>query len=86
MMHLPILQLLLELIPSILQPLTSSLNVIYRDTNVSEAFAWVLIAIVGLVGGVVFGAVVVSEFDDALAISPMVTMRSGFWGVVGEEV
>ena len=46
----------------------------------------VCVAISDFVVGVVFGAVVVSKLDDALAIGPMVAVRNGLGAVVCEEV
>lgn len=82
--HLSILQFLLEFISSIFQPLTRSLDVIDTNTDVSEALSWILVAVVWLVGSIVLSAIVVSELNDALAISPVVPRRCGFGRIVCE--
>jgi hypothetical protein len=51
-----------------------------------EALVRLSVAIADLVVRVVFGAVVVCELDNALAIGPMFAVRGGFRAIVCEEV
>lgn len=85
-MHPPILQPLLKLIPSILQPLTRRLNIIHTDTYMSKALAMVLIPITTLIVGIVLRTVVVRKLDDAFAVGPVIRVGDGFGTVVGHEV
>lgn len=86
MPHPPICKLLLELVARIFQALASSLQVIYRDAQVAEAFVGLRVAIGDFVVRIVFGAVIVCELDDAFSISPVVAVRNGFGTVICEEV
>lgn len=52
----------------------------------SKTFPMILVAIATLIVGVVLGAVVVRELDDAFAVGPVVRMTDGFGGIVGHEV
>jgi len=85
-LHPPISKLLLELVASIFKALTSCLKVVNRDTKVAEALVRLCVAICDLVVRVVFGAVVVCELHDTLAICPMVAVRNRLWAIVCEEV
>lgn len=71
-MHPAVLQLLLKLISRVLQSLTRSLDVVHRDADMPETFSGLLVAIVWLVGSIILRAIVVSELNDALAISPVI--------------
>lgn len=52
----------------------------------AEAFSGVGIPVVGGVVRIVFGAVVVGEFEDALTIRPVGFVRESIGRVIGEEV
>lgn len=71
-MHPAVLQLLLKLISRVLQSLTRSLDVVHRDADMPETFSGLLVAIVWLVGSIILRAIIVSELNDALAISPVI--------------
>jgi len=71
-MHPAVLQLLLKLISRVLQSLTRSLDVVHRDADMPETFSGLLVAIVWLVGSIILRAIVVSELNNALAISPVI--------------
>lgn len=71
-MHPAVLQLLLKLISCVLQSLTRSLDVVDGDADMPETFSGLLVAIVRLVGSIILRAIVVSELNDALAISPVI--------------
>lgn len=76
-MHPAVLQLLLKLISCVLQSLTRSLDVVHRDADMPETFSGLLVAIVWLVGSIILRAIVVSELNDALAISPVIARGYG---------
>jgi hypothetical protein len=84
--HAPVCQLLLELVAGLLQPLACRLEIIYRYTEMAETFVRFRVAIADLVIWIVFGAVVVCELDDALAVGPMAAVRDGLRAIVCEEV
>lgn len=86
MVHAAIGEFLLELVAGVLDALAGGLDVIDGDADVSEATAGVGVAVGYGVIGVVFGAVVVGEFDDALAVGPVGLVGEGVGGVVGEEI
>ena len=86
MPHSPIRQLLLEFVAGIFDALACGLDVIDGDADVAETAAGVGVAVGGLVIRVVFGAVIVGELEDALAVVPGGFGGNGGGGVVGEEV
>lgn len=76
-MHPAVLQLLLKLISRVLQSLARSLDVVHRDADMPETFSGLLVAIVWLVGSIILRAIVVSELNNALAISPVIARGYG---------
>lgn len=86
MPHSTVGELLLELVAGVFDALARGLDVIDGDAEVAETAAGVRISAGGFIVGVVFGAVVVGEFEDALAVVPGGFGRNGGGGVVGEEV
>lgn len=84
--HASVRKLLLELVASIFKALASGLEIIYRNTQVTKALVWLRVAIGDLVIWVILGAIIVRQLDDALPISPVVSMRHCFWAVVRKEV
>lgn len=85
-MHSSVLQLLLELVPSVLQSLASCLDIVDGDTDVTKALSRVLVAVVRFVRVVILRAVVVRQLDDTLSVRPVIAVRGGFWRVIGQEV
>ena len=63
-------QLLLKFVARVLDTLASSLNVVYRDTNVTET-SRIFVAIVDGEVRVVFCSVVVCEFQNAFSVGPV---------------
>ena len=86
MSHSTIGQFLLEFVARVFDPLASSLDSVYADANVAEAFAWFGVAVGDFKVVVFFGAVVVGEFQDALTRGPVLAAGEAFEGVVREEV
>lgn len=84
--HAPICQLLLEFVASVLDTLARSLNVINADASVAEATVGLFVPIVDGVVGVILGAVVVRQLDDALAIGEVVSMGQSLGAVIGHEI
>lgn len=76
-MHPAVLQLLLKLISCVLQSLARSLDVVHRDADMPETFSRLLVAIVWLVGSIILRAIIVSELNNALAISPVIARGYG---------
>ena len=70
----------------VFEALACGLDVIDADTNMTEAFSRVGIAVVDAERGVVLGAVVMCQFEDAFAIRPVVLGGGGVGAVVSEEV
>lgn len=56
------------------------------DTSVAKATMRLSVAGVDLILGVVFGAVVMGQLDDAFSVEDAVAVGQSFGGVVGEEV
>jgi hypothetical protein len=86
MAHASIGELLLELVTRILEPRAGSLYVIYRHAEMPEALVRFRVAVGNLVVWIVFGAVVVSELDNALAVGPVIAVGHCLGAVVCEEV
>jgi hypothetical protein len=86
MAHAPVRQLLLELIPGVFNALARGLQVVDADARVAKAAVRLDVAVVDLVLGVVLGAVVVSQLDEALAVPHVVAAGRGLGRVVAEEV
>ena len=86
MAHAPIRQLLLKLVPGLFNALARGLQVVDADARVAEAAVRLDVAVVDLVLGVVLGAVVVRQLDEALAVPHVVAARRGLGRVVAEEV
>lgn len=84
--HPAIGQLLLEWIPSVLDTLAGSLDVIDTDTGVTKPTMRVLVSIIDLVLGVVLSAIVVSELDETFSVKGRVSLRNGPSGVITQEV
>lgn len=84
--HAPIRQLLLEPIAGVLNALARRLDVVDADAGVAETAVRVAVAVVDLVVRVVLGAVVVRQFDEALAVPELVAVRGRLRRVVAEEV
>lgn len=85
-LHTPVGKLFLELVSGILDALASGLEVVDGDASVAESSVGVLVSIVDSVGRIIFSAVVVSEFDDALAVNARIPKRNSTLVVVGQEV
>lgn len=79
-------ELLLEWIPGVLNSLARSLDVVHSDSQVSKTTVGFCVAIVDAVIGVVFGTVVVGEFENSIAVRPMAVTLEGRGPIVGEEV
>lgn len=86
MAHAPVGQLLLELVAGVLDALAGGLDVVDADARVAEAAVGLGVAVVDLVLGVVLGAVVVRQLDEALAVPHVAAARRGLGRVVAEEV
>jgi hypothetical protein len=86
MPHAAIGEFLLEAIACVLDALARGLDVVDADARVAEAAVRLDIAVVDLVVGIIFGAVVVGEFDEALTVEDAVPAGDGFGRVVAEEV
>lgn len=86
MLHPSIGQPFLEFVSGIFEPLASCLNVIYADTDVTETFARVGVAIGYLEVWVVLRSVIMREFQDTLPIGPVSVWRGTLSIVVREEV
>lgn len=84
--HATIGKLFLELVSCIFDPLASSLNVIYTYAHMSEALVRISVAICDFVVGIILGAVVVSELDNAFTVSPMFAMGRAVGAIKGQEV
>lgn len=84
--HATLGQLLLEGVACILDALAGGLNVVHRDSDVAEAPVGLGVAVDHAVVGVVLGAVVMSELQDGIAISPVAVTLKGVRAIVGEEV
>jgi len=84
--HPAVGQLLPELVAGVLDALARGLDVVHADARVAEAAMRFVVAVVGLVGGIVLGAVVVREFDHALAIGDAAALGHGARSVVCQEV
>lgn len=85
-LHASIGELLLELVPSILDALAGGLEVVDGDASVTESSVRILVSIVDGVVGVTLSAIVVSEFNDALTVNGRVSKRDCTLVVVGHEV
>ena len=70
----------------VFEALACGLDVIDADTDMAEAFSRVGIAVVDAERRVVFGAIVVCEFEDTFTIGPVVLRGGGVGAVVSEEV
>ena len=68
-----------------MEALAGGLDVVDADADVAEALR-LAVAVVGFVVGVVLGAVVVGQLDNAFAIRPVVAVGDGARTVVSEEV
>lgn len=85
-LHTPISQLLLEDVASIFNTLACGMDVVDGDAGVAKTAMGLLIAVVGLVVGIVLGAVVVSQLDDALTVKHLVAVGAGTRPIVSQEV
>lgn len=84
--HAAVLKPLLEPVAGVGDALASGLDVVDGDADVAEAAAGIAVAVGDGVGRVGLGAVVVGEFEDALAVGPVGARGGGAGGVIGEEV
>lgn len=84
--HAAVGELLLELVPGVLDALARGLDVVDADAGVAEAAVRLRVAVVGLEVGVILGAVVVRQLDDALAVDKRVSVRDGLRAVVRHKV
>lgn len=84
--HATIGKLLLELVSCIFNPLTGSLNVVYTYAHMAKTLVRISVAICDFVVGIILGAVVVSELDDALTVGPMFTMGCAVGTIKGQKV
>ena len=84
--HATIGKFLLEFVSGILKALAARLEVIHGDAEVAKASARIRVAISNLEVGVVLGAVIVRELEDALSIRDMRIGRCTLWTIVGHEV
>lgn len=85
-LHATVAQLLLELVPGVLDALAGRLQVVDTDAGVAEPAVRLRVTVDDLVVGVVLGAVVVGELDDALAVHKRVAVGGGLGAVVSEKV
>jgi hypothetical protein len=85
-LHASVSKLLLELVSGILDALASGLEVVDGDASVAESSVGVLISIVDSVGRIILGAVVVSEFNDALTVNGRISKGDSALAVVAQEV
>lgn len=82
-LHTAVGQLLLEFVTSIFETLAGSLDIIDRNTDMTETLVWFGIAI----GVSLFGRlVIVSQFNYSLTIRPRRLVRDCAWTVIGEKV
>ena len=84
--HATISQFLLEFVAGVFDPLAGSLDGVYADANVAEAFAWLGVAVGDFETVVFLRAVVVSQFQDSLASGPVLAAGEALGGVVGKKV
>jgi len=84
--HSTICQLLLELVTGILDPLTSSLNVVYTDASMSKTPVWLRVTGGNFVFGIIFGSVVVGQFDETLTVAPVIAMGNSLRGIIAHKV
>ena len=84
--HTALCELLLEGIAGILKSLASGLNVIHRDSNVTKSAVRLGVTVDNAVVGIILGAMVMSEFQDTVAISEMAFTLERLGSVVGKEV
>ena len=84
--HPAVCKLLLEFVACGFDAGAGGLDVVDGDANVAEATVRRGVAVVDCVVGVVFGAVVVGQFEDALAVGPGGGFRDGEGGGVRHEV
>lgn len=73
--HAPVGQFLLKLVSSVFDALTSGLNIVHTDTNMTKAFVGVFIAVVDGVRIVRLGAIVVGQFENTLTVAPVCACR-----------
>lgn len=85
-LHAAIGKLLLEGIAGILEPLACSLNVVHRNSKVSKSPVRFSVSVDDAVVRVVLGTVVVGEFQNAVAISPVTITLEGSRSIVGKEI
>ena len=69
-MHSSIAQFLLKLVASIFDTLTRSLNMVHADADMTEPFSRLRIAIGHLKIVVLFGPMIVGQFQHSLTIGP----------------
>src|SRR6201994_644504 len=86
MFHSSVCELLLEWVPSVLNTLARCLDVVYRNADMTKPTMRFCVSVYHFVVGIVFRAVVVSEFDNALSIGPVISMRQRLWRVVGQKI
>ena len=86
MPHSAVCQLLLELVASILNAPTGSLDVVYTDAGMAEATVGLLVAIVDGELRVVLCAVVVCKLNQALTIKDGIPVGKSLGPVVAQEV
>jgi hypothetical protein len=85
-LHAALGELLLERVPSVLEPLACDFDVINGDGDVAEAAVRFLVAVGDGVIGIALRAVVVGEFEDAVAVCPVAVALEGLGARVCEEV
>lgn len=85
-LHASVRELLLEPVPRVLDPLARGLDVVHGDAHVPEPAMRLRVAVVDLVVGVVLGAVVVRQLDEALPVERAVALRLRARPVVPQEV
>lgn len=73
--HATVFESLLELVTCIRQSLACSLNVVDGNTHMAESLR-IFVPVVNLEAGIVFGAIVVCQFDDAFSVRPMIAVRN----------
>jgi hypothetical protein len=85
-LHAALGEFLLEGVPGVLEPLARDFDVINGDGDVAEAAVGFLVAVGNGVVGVALCAVVVGEFEDAVAVCPVAVALQGLGAGVCEEV
>lgn len=79
-------EFLLEGVASVLESLAGDLNVVNGDGDVPEASIGFGVAVDDAIIGVVLSAIVVGEFQDAVAVRPVTVALERRRTVVGKEV